>query len=303
MVAGVVLVVTACAGAAPTSVSPPPATTSIPPPTTVTTTTTTVPTTTTTTTTAATTTTVPPTTTTTLPPGVTPPPDWLGTRPLEVDGDGTPLPQPTPSELSDRRFTTTDILPPPPDDGFHSTIGEVPADVVARSTWEPGCPVPLDDLSYVTVSFVGFDGLPHTGEMILGAAVAEEVVGVFADIHAAGFPIEQMMVTTPEMRDAEPTGDSNITESFVCRPVTGGTGWSQHAYGLAIDVNPFHNPYLRGEIVLPELAGDYLDRNRVLPGMIVEGDEVTSAFDAIGWGWGGRWSSIKDWQHFSLTGR
>jgi len=27
------------------------------------------------------------------------------------------------------------------------------------------------------------------------------------------------------------------------------------------------------------------------------------AFDAAGWGWGGRWSGAKDYQHFSASGR
>jgi len=27
------------------------------------------------------------------------------------------------------------------------------------------------------------------------------------------------------------------------------------------------------------------------------------AFDAVGWGWGGRWSGAKDYQHFSASGR
>ena len=33
-------------------------------------------------------------------------------------------------------------------------------------TWQEGCPVALEDLRYVTVSFVGFDGGVHTGELV-----------------------------------------------------------------------------------------------------------------------------------------
>lgn len=241
--------------------------------------------------------------TTTLPPGVTDPPSWLGSRPLEVGPDGNPAPVPTPPELSDRRFTTVDRLPPPPEDRFVSTIGPVPADVAARSTWDESCPVSLEELTYVTVSFRGFDGMAHTGELLVAETVAGELVSVFEQLFAAGFPIEEMRITSPEDLDLVPTGDGNPTSSFVCRPVTGGTGWSEHARGLAIDINPFHNPYVKGERVIPELAGDYLDRERLLPGMIIEGDVVTRAFDSVGWEWGGRWSTLKDYQHFSLTGR
>jgi hypothetical protein len=111
-----------------------------------------------------------------------------------------------------------------------------------------------------------------------------------------------MRVITAEEIDAHPTGDGNDTTSFACRPAVGSASWSQHAFGLAIDINPFHNPYLKGDLVLPELASAYVDRENTRPGMITEGDVVTEAFADIGWGWGGNWSSLKDWMHFSLSG-
>ena len=82
----------------------------------------------------------------------------------------------------------------------------------------------------------------------------------------------------------------------------GETTFSQHAYGLAIDVNPFQNPYTKGDLVLPELASSYLDRGRVRPGMITPDGPVVRAFAAIGWTWGGTWHSLKDLQHFSQNG-
>jgi hypothetical protein len=88
----------------------------------------------------------------------------------------------------------------------------------------------------------------------------------------------------------------------VCRSAVGQKRWSAHAYGLAIDVNTFCNPYLRGDLVLPELASSYVDRANVRPGMIEPGDVVVSSFAAIGWPWGGNWKGLKDLQHFSATG-
>ena len=69
-----------------------------------------------------------------------------------------------------------------------------------------------------------------------------------------------------------------------------------------VDINPFHNPYLKGDLVLPELASAYIDRTDVRPGMIQPGDVVVEAFAAIGWAWGGDWNSLKDWMHFSASG-
>lgn len=137
---------------------------------------------------------------------------------------------------------------------------------------------------------------------MVNAAFATQAVDIFRSLHDARFPIEQMRVIDAYEIELHPTGDFNDTTSFVCRPAVGSNSWSQHAFGTAIDMNPFHNPYLKGDLVLPELASAYTDRSAVRPGMIVAGDVVTAAFGDIGCGWGGNWNSLKDWMHFSLSG-
>jgi hypothetical protein len=249
---------------------------------------------------SATTTSTIPTTTTTDPYAR---PEWLGSRPLPLRLDGHGVAQETPDELVDRRLATVDLLDPPLSAEFESSIGPIPPDVLARSSWQEGCPVGVEDLRYLTMSHYGFDGEFHTGEMIVNATVAEDVVRVFARLHEERFPIEQMRVIRAEEIDDHPTGDWNETTSFVCRPAVGSSNWSQHAFGLAIDLNPFHNPYLKGDLVIPELARAYTDRDHVREGMILEGDVVVEAFAEIGWAWGGDWNTLKDWMHFSLTGR
>ena len=236
-------------------------------------------------------------------PGSVPPP-WLGTRPLPLRLDGYGQAQPTPPELDPRRFTLPDTLAPLPGDGFASAVEEVPAEVLARSTWTPDCPVGADDLAYVRLTFWGFDDGRHTGELLLNASVARDVVQVFRRLYEARFPFEELRVTPRSELDAHPTGDGNDTGAFVCRPTTGSTTtYSQHAYGLAIDLDPFQNPYVNGDLVLPELASAYLDRDEVRPGMITPDGVVVRAFESIGWTWGGTWSSLKDYQHFSQNGR
>ncbi|HKX75241.1 MAG TPA: M15 family metallopeptidase [Acidimicrobiia bacterium] len=230
-------------------------------------------------------------------------PAWLGQVPLPLGPDGTAQVLPTPPELEDRRLATPDYLPAPVGDQFEAAISEVPPEVAARSTWREECPVGLEDLRYLTVSFVGFDGLFHTGELIVAAVYAEDVVGVFARLHETRFPLEEVRVISVEDRERPPTGDGNVTTGFVCRPVVFGESWSEHSFGRAIDINPFHNPYRKGDRVLPELATAYLDRDHVRPGMVMAGDVVTQAFADIGWGWGGSWRTADDWMHFSATGR
>lgn len=232
--------------------------------------------------------------------------DWeLGVHVLPRTPAGFGEIRPTPKALRHRLFRTVDLLPPPADGRFHSTIGPVTAAIRERmgETWSPACPVGLADLAYVTVSFRGFDGGAHTGELVLAAREARDVVSVFRTLFAADYPIEEMRLPTTADLEAEPTGDGNDTAALVCRATRGATSWSAHAYGLAIDVNPFLNPYSKGDVVLPERASAYLDRSRTQPGIIHDGDLVVRAFARIGWSWGGAWSSLKDYQHFSATGR
>ena len=232
--------------------------------------------------------------------------DWeLGVHALPRTAQGFGEIRPTPKALRTRLFPTADLLPPPADGAFHSSVGPVTDAIRQRrgETWSPACPVALADLAYLNVTFRGFDGGAHTGELVVARQVADDVVSVFRALFAAGFPIEEMRLPTTADLDAPPTGDGNNTAALVCRAARGQTSWSAHAYGLAVDVNPFLNPYLKGDVVLPERASAYLDRTRTQPGIIHPGDLVVREFARIGWTWGGSWRSLKDYQHFSATGR
>ncbi len=231
---------------------------------------------------------------------------WVvGAHVLPETADGFGEVRPTPPQLRERLLPTTDRLPPPADGRYHASIGAVTRKLVRDTdlAWSPGCPVGLADLRYLRMSFWGFDGRPHTGEMVVNASVAADVTSVFRRLFRARFPLEQMTLVTRAALDAPPTGDGNETAAYACRPTTGATSWSAHAYGLAIDIDPFNNPYTKGDLVLPELSSSYLDRDWRRPGMIYPGDVVTTAFADIGWTWGGTFRSLKDRHHFSATGR
>jgi hypothetical protein len=233
------------------------------------------------------------------------PPIWVvGSETLPVRSDGFGEIRPTPEALVDRRLPTSSRLPPPASDAYEASVSELGPQVLDRmgDTWHPGCPVGPHDLRYLTVSFWGFDGGHHTGELVVHRDATGDIIEVFRRLHAARFPIEEMRLITTADLLAPPTGDGNNTAAFICRPIRGGTSWSAHASGLAVDINPFHNPYRRAAVVLPERASAYLDRTWARPGMIAAEDVVTSAFAAVGWKWGGNWSS-PDPMHFSATGR
>jgi hypothetical protein len=172
-----------------------------------------------------------------------------------------------------------------------------------HASWRPGCPVPVSQLRAVDLRHFGNDGAVHTGRLIVAADRADAIVAIFRDLYNARFPIQRMEPIDVFGGDDNLSIKANNTSAFNCRAVTGGTGWSEHAYGRAIDVNPFVNPYVKGTTVLPPEAARYTDRTRNDPGMIRAGDAVVVAFAARGWSWGGYWTSLKDYQHFSTTGR
>lgn len=172
------------------------------------------------------------------------------------------------------------------------------------SSWRFGCPVPLDELRLLTISHWGFDGQPQQGELVVAATHAEAVVTVFRRLFEERFPIESMRLIDDFGGDDEQSMAANNTSAFNCRAATGSSRWSEHAYGEAIDINPVQNPFVtRSGAVLPPQGVAHTTRDPDTPGLITEDSPVVSAFSSIGWLWGGSWSSGKDYQHFSATGR
>jgi hypothetical protein len=187
--------------------------------------------------------------------------------------------------------------------GSISVIGAAQARRMTGVSWRPGCPVSLQDLRLLTLTYRGFDGRAHTGRLVVHRDVAREVVSAFRELYAARFPIRRLVPVDAYGGSDFRSIEADNTSAFNCRYVDGTTWWSEHAYGRAIDVNPIENPYVSGGRTSHATSRRYLDRSSRRPGMAVEGGALVSAFDRIGWGWGGRWSSAKDYQHFSASGR
>jgi hypothetical protein len=171
------------------------------------------------------------------------------------------------------------------------------------SSWRPGCPVGLGALRYLRISHMGMDGTERLGEMVVHRDTVPALAGVFRHVWDEGFPIERMRLVDDYGGSDDASMAANNTSAFNCRSVAGTTRWSEHAFGRAIDINPVQNPYVRGGRVDPPAGGSYLDRRAVRPGMLVAGGPVVGAFRFVGWGWGGDWSSGKDYQHVSASGR
>jgi hypothetical protein len=190
---------------------------------------------------------------------------------------------------------------------FHASISALDRptrQLMTGRSWHPGCPVPLRDLRLVRLTYVGFDGRAHQGELVVHRWYAEDFVRVFRRLYDARYPIRRMRLVDRYDADDDRSMEADNTSAFNCRLRAGSTTeWSQHAYGRAIDMNPVENPFVTPTHVSPPAGVAYLDRSQQLAGMIHAHDPVWWAFHAIGWAWGGTWTGTIDYQHFSANGR
>jgi hypothetical protein len=187
---------------------------------------------------------------------------------------------------------------------FHGSIAPVDAALRAGMTsWHAGCPVPIGQLRVLTLTHWGFDRRVHEGRLVVNEAQAANVLRAMRTLFDRRFPIRRMRLVEAYGSDDDRSMAADNTSAFNCRRVAGSPSWSQHAYGLAIDVNPVENPSIRGGVVSPPAGAAFADRTRWAPGMIHARDGVVRAFAAVGWSWGGYWRSPRDYQHFSATGR
>lgn len=186
---------------------------------------------------------------------------------------------------------------------YHGTVSTVTAEDLG-SSWRSGCPVGPSQLRRVRVDYWGYDGAAHRGDLIVHATVAQDVAGAFGRLYDARFPIQRIHPVQRYGSDDDASMAANNTSAFNCRRVTGGTGWSEHASGTALDINPVQNPYVtRSGTVLPPAGRPYADRTVKVAGTINRNGVVRTAFAEIGWEWGGDWANPKDYQHLTLNDR
>lgn len=187
---------------------------------------------------------------------------------------------------------------------YEYSIEDVDDERLAHS-YSPGCPVGgPEDVVLVNLVHWGFDGVVHDGSIVVARPQGEAVAAIFGSLFDLHYPIESV-IPIGDLPEGIEDDDQNYnnTSALHCRRATGSSRWSEHAKGLAIDINPFLNPFITPNTLWPAGSEKYLDRELGEPGMIVGGDEVVEAFEEHGWLWGGYWESIKDYHHFSVTGR
>lgn len=158
--------------------------------------------------------------------------------------------------------------------GAHAVISRIPNGVwrsmVGRS-WHRGCPVGRGDLRLIRINYWGYDGYRYRGEMVVRASIARKTVGALKDMYAGRYPIRRMH-RVDRFGWSKRLGGANDyasmaagnTSAFNCRGVVGNPRVrSPHSYGRAVDINPWENPYLSRQGLVPNSWWHYRSHPKV----------------------------------------
>ena len=182
------------------------------------------------------------------------------------------------------------------------TVGEIDDAVFARmqgNSYGADCTVPREELRYIRVLHADAEGAIHVGELVMNVALAQEVCEIFRELYHAAYPIEKMHLVDDYGGDDNASMADNNTSSFNYRTVPGSSNLSKHAYGRAIDINPYYNPYVPNpSTIMPDGTWQYADRSWSWTYKIEEGDLCHRLFVEHGFTWGGYWGN-PDYQHFA----
>ena len=228
---------------------------------------------------------------------------------LVADRDSEEVPQETQEKVTDTvgtesdRKSDTETPEASYADDFY--ISEIPDDIFARmqgKSYKEDCTVPRDDLRYVHVLHMGFDGEVKDGELVVNKAIADDVLAIFEELYKADYPIEKVRLVDEYDADDEASMSDNNSSAFNFRFISHTTRISRHGLGMAVDINTRYNPYVKtvdGKLSIePANGADYVDRSKDFPHKIDHEDLCYKLFKEHGFTWGGDWTHSKDYQHF-----
>jgi selenocysteine-specific elongation factor len=192
-----------------------------------------------------------------------------------------------------------------PEDEFY--ISEIPDDIFALMqgrSYKENCTIPRGELRYLHLLHKTLDGESKEGEMIVNRRIAENVLEIFKELYQADYPIEKVRLIDHYDADDESSMQDNNSSAFNFRCISYTNIVSKHGLGLAVDINPLYNPYIkkvnRETSIEPATGKDYCDRSKDFPYKIDHEDLAFQLFSQHGFEWGGDWENRKDYQHFEF---
>ena len=187
-------------------------------------------------------------------------------------------------------------------------ILEIDEKIFARidgKSYKKNCPLPLNELRYLHVLHKDLSGKTLEGELICNVRIASNLLDIFMKLFAENYAIEKIRLIDEYDADDELSMRDNNSSCFNFRYVSYTNRISLHGYGMAVDINPLYNPYIKTvdgkKIIAPDNAADFEDRNKNFPYKIDENDLCCKLFTAHGFLWGGRdLPEEKDYQHLYI---
>jgi len=209
-------------------------------------------------------------------------------------------------EMAEYRFTYADsFYYEPLSDKLCRYITGISFPTVDKGT-EEELAIGYEDLRYVHILHYDFEGNVTEGELICNEYIAQDLMEIFYELYLNEYQLEKVHLIDEYDGDDTASMEDNNTSCFNYRVIEGTTSLSKHALGLALDINPFYNPYITynkdgSENVSPKDSVIYADRSGNFPYKIDENDLCYKLFTEHGFTWGGNWNSCKDYQHFQKT--
>jgi hypothetical protein len=192
---------------------------------------------------------------------------------------------------------------------YNATVSPITPEIKKRmikgKSWRKGCPVSLQNLRYLRVIHKNFSGQDQRGEIIVHKDVASEVKQIFKELYVIGYPIRKMKLVSDYKGSDWQSIEADNTSAFNCRKATGSKNWSKHSYGKAIDINSIENPYVSRSGHISHKASyaykkrQHKNNSTADKAVLLKNDKAVRIFKKYGWKWGGDWSRVKDYQHFS----
>lgn len=153
----------------------------------------------------------------------------------------------------------------------------------------------IKNLTILDVEYYSFDNKLHRGQLVIHKDLEQDIKEIFQIIKISKFPIEKVIPIVKYDWSDNLSMEDNNTSSFNYRKVAGKNKLSNHAFGIAIDINPFQNPAVYNDGKISPKGSKY---NIKVPGTIIKDSLIYNEFIKRGWNWGGEWNSLKDYQHF-----
>lgn len=173
----------------------------------------------------------------------------------------------------------------------------------------PNKPAPgelFHTLGLMQVYYYGFDGKVHQGQIVVASKAMAEVDAFFRQAYEMHFPIERVVpVSAPQYRwNGNKVLRDNVSAGFDYRTILESKKMSLHSQGLAFDINPKQNPYIRYEGKKTNVTPKDSTWNPDKPGTLYEGHPLVKLMEGFGWEWGGNWtreSGRTDYMHFQKS--